>query len=224
MKALLVLLVIAIPVRAHAKGCHEVSSVVGYEHCSWFGTWSRDTPVFPFWLDLTYYHHSYASEPYSLEASAAHTAAPGDLATTAQGFLFRMLAGRLVYAGIELGGGALSTRPRALDGAMPAFGSAGEGHLIVGAHVALWRFGLGAELAAGGRFEVLASCDPHVAACMQASDTQARRELELRVHADLFLTPRWSLGVLAGKSAIDAGDRELLIYTGIHVRALDGAP
>ena len=49
MKALLVIAFVgAAAPRAHAKGCHETSNVVGYEHCSRFGSWSRDQDVFPF--------------------------------------------------------------------------------------------------------------------------------------------------------------------------------
>jgi len=221
--ALVVVLALAIPAHAHAKGCHEVSQVVGYEHCTWFGTWSRDTDVWPFWMDIAYYQHSYTSEPFALDASARGDG--GSLATTAQGGMMRMLAGRIIYVGVEVGGGALTTLPTTGAGAQPHTGGEMEGHLIGGVHVSLWRLGLAAEVAFGGRAQMLATCDAKAdPGCMPLQDLQARRELQLRAHVDLFLAPRWSLGVTLGKSVLDAGDQELLITTGIHVRALDGAP
>jgi hypothetical protein len=223
-KALVILLALAIPLRAHAKGCHEVSGVVGYERCTYFGTWSRDTDVVPLWIDLTYFHHDFVSEPYTLDAASQRQLAPGSLATTAQGPMFRILAGRLLYAGVELGGGWISHMPEALGGAPPAWGSILTGHVVGGVHVALWRFGAGVEAAAGGRMEVLASCDAHDPRCMQTQDTQTRRELELRGHVDLFVTPQWSFGLMMGRSVIDRDDTQFMITMGMHYRALDGAP
>lgn len=224
MKALVVLLVLALAGRAHAKGCHETSHVVGYEHCTWFGTWSRDTPVFPLWIEMTYYHHTFDAEPFTLDGAALATTS-GDLATTANGPMFRVLAGRLLYAGLEGGGGWIGDLPRAYGAMQPGFGGFMTGHVVGGAHVVLWRLGLGAEIAAGGRMTMLANCDKRTdPSCMQVQDMQTSRELAVRARADLFLAPQWSIGVVAGKSLIDANDRELLITTGFHVRALDGAP
>jgi hypothetical protein len=218
-KALIVIAVLAVSVRAHAKGCHEVSNVVGFERCTWFGTWSRDVDVAPFWMDLAFSMHSYTSEPYSLDAAASHGTTRDDLATTAMGPMFRMLYGRLFYTGVDFGGGWISQMPTTLGTTQPTWGSTLEGHVIGGAHVALWRFGIGAEAAFGGRWQVLSSCDQRSdPSCMPAQSSQTSRELSLRAHVDLFLTPRWSIGALLGT------DHELMIYTGVHVRAVDGSP
>ena len=224
MKALVLLVLVAIPLRAHAKGCHEVSHVVGYEHCTWFGTWSRDAPVPPVWIEMSYYRHTFTGEPYTLDGAALSTS-PGDLAATSDGMMFRFLAGRVLYAGLEGGGGWLTTIPHPYGATQPAWGSLMSGHVVGGAHVVLWRLGLGVEVAAGGRLAMIANCDAKAdPKCIQVSDTQTSRELELRARADLFIAPLWSIGVVAGKSLLADDERELLITTGFHFRALDGAP
>ncbi|MBV8762191.1 MAG: hypothetical protein JO257_33175 [Deltaproteobacteria bacterium] len=225
MKALVIVALLAVSVRAYAKGCHETSQVVGYEHCTWFGTWSRDTPVFPLWFELTYYRHAFTAQPYTLDGAALSTTPGDDLTAISGGPMFRILAGRLLYAGLEGGGGWLSTLPHSYGATQPGWGGYMSGHIVGGAHVVLWRFGLGAELAAGGRWAVLANCNAKAdPMCMQVQSSQTSREVELRARADIFIVPQWSLGVVVGKSLLDDNDHELLITTGFHVRALDGAP
>jgi hypothetical protein len=215
---------LAWPVRAEAKGCHEVSGVVGYEKCTWFGTWSRDVDVPPLWLDFAFFHHRYVSEPFTLDQTAARAGTPESLATLADGFSFRALYGRLLYGGIELNTGWLVTTPQPTGMTKVGYAIDMEGHAVAGVHVALWRFGIGTELAAGGRAEDLVNCNAKNPACHQVDVWQTRRELEARVHADLFVAPTWSFGVSFGKSLIDRDDTRFMVYTGLHFRALDGAP
>jgi hypothetical protein len=215
---------LARPVRAEAKGCHEVSHVVGYEKCTWFGTWSRDVDVPPIWLDFGFVHHRYTSEPYTLDQSAARAATPESLDTLSDGFSFRALYGRVLYGGVELNSGWLVTTPKPLGSTQVGYASDVEAHAIAGVHVALWRFGLGPELAAGGRAEDLANCNSKDPACHHVEVWQSRRALEARVHADVFIAPSWSFGISLGKSLIDRDDTRVVIYTGLHFRALDGAP
>ncbi len=59
----LILAMVALSItRADARGCTEHSDVVGLQHCSHFGTWSRDDDQFPrLWLDVGYARKSYRS-------------------------------------------------------------------------------------------------------------------------------------------------------------------
>jgi hypothetical protein len=221
-KALLIMLALAIPLRAHAqKGCHEVSHVAGYQHCAWFGdAWSRDAAAPPLWLDLTYYHHDFIGDSYSLDQSAARRAATEQPATTTIMPMLRLLYGRILYVG-----GEFSFPVGWMSGPHDAKGepdSELEGHVVGGAHLLLWRLGAGAEVAAGGRVEIW--CGNSTGRGCAPSNIETRRELQLRAHVDVFLSPQFSLGFMAGRSMIDAADTEYFVTLGIHMLPSDGAP
>ena len=209
--------------RAEAKGCHEVSDVVGYQKCSFFGTWSREAAVAPVWLELGFQSHHFRSAPFTLDPQPLLARAAGtDLATTSAAPTMRMLVGTLLYGGFELGGGWLSHTPPA-SGIVPVASSTYlEGALIAGAHVAVWRVAFGAELAAGGRVTQFSPCASNK--CGQTPESQSRWQLEARARIDAFIAPRFSIGLSVGRSLIDANDTTYVVNLGAHIRAIDGMP
>lgn len=207
-----------------AKGCHETSHVVGREHCTRFGNWSRDQPGPALVIDVGFVRRSFQSAPFSL-GTGSLTAAPthAELATiSADPMADRILVGigDLFYAGADFSMGWLSTLPR---GSSPAAASGvlGEAHAIGGLHVALWRVSLGTELAFGGRITALAPERPPGATAAEATFA-TRREVEARATIDFWITPHLSLGGGVGKSLITTDDTRFFLYLGGHLRALDG--
>ncbi len=216
----IVAFVLALAQRADAKGCHEVSEVVGRQRCSHFGTWSRDASAPPIWGEVMGGWNNFVAAPYTLDKAPLVTSGHEGLASQAAIASFRAMMGSLVYGGIELDAGALTTIPEA-SGPTPAVAATYLGAvLVVGVHAALWRFGFGAELAAGGRAIDLEACATK--GCSAPSDWQTHRELEARVRFDLFTAPRFSLGVMIGKSIVDSTGTTVMFGMSGHVRAMDG--
>ncbi|HEY1550033.1 MAG TPA: hypothetical protein VGG28_19530 [Kofleriaceae bacterium] len=222
--AIIIALAIAFaPARAHAKGCHEVSHVVGYEKCSRFGMWSRDQDILPFHLEVGWLHERFSTKPFVLSGADARTTTGssdgGEPATIADGVATRWLAGsRLVYGGIELDAGGLAQQPQ-FAGLPAGDGSIMAGLGVFGIHASLWHLAGGVELAAGGRVVDYSYCGD--AKSCNATEVQGGGVLEARVRAELFVTQRWSLGFAYGKSLID-DERSFYVFTGLHLRALDG--
>ncbi len=220
MRWLIVAALLAGAHRADAKGCTERSDVIGYHHCTWYGTWSREVPVPRFWMELGYFRHSYTSEPFTLGAQAM-TIAPERLATTAGGVEERFLYGldHLFYTGLELQPGWIAHVPRTpgiAPNTLDYFGM----HAVVGAHVELVRLALSAELAGGFRYEDFAYCKSKSSCPYDASQT--RGEVEARLRLDAFVLPQLSLGTSLGKSLIDSNDTTWTVTATIHMRAIDG--
>ncbi len=218
------LAIIAVAGRAAAaKGCHETSHVVGHEHCTRFGNWSRDQPGPALVIDIGFVRHRFQSEPFSLGTGALSVAPTrGDLATvSADPMANRILVGidGLFYAGADFDMGWLSTVPRG-SGTPAASGVLGEAHAIGGVHIAEWRVSVGAELAIGGRFTALAPTAPPGVVVESAFAT--RRELEARATIDFWITPHLSLGGGFGKSLITTDDTRFFLYLGGHLKAMDG--
>ena len=223
MKAIWIAIVLAAVAgaRAEAKGCHETSYVVGLQHCSWFGKWSRDADVPRLWIDLGYFHHAYTSQPYTLGAEAMTThETPNQFATSSSGIALRILGGigDVFYTGLELQPGWIDKVPT-VPGPIPNDNEYFGMHWIAGVHASLFRFAGSAELAAGFRYEDFSYC-PQKACISDAS--QDRRELDARARIDAFITPEFSIGAMFGKSLIDADDYSMMLNFSIHVRAMDG--
>jgi hypothetical protein len=210
------------PARAHAKGCHEISHVVGYEKCTRFGMWSRDLDWFPFHLEVGWLHESFSTKPFVLSGVDARTTAmpsEGEPTTVADGASVRWLGGtRLLYGGLEMDSAGLVRQPE-FTGLPAGDGSVFAGLGVIGVHTSLWRFAAGIELAAGGRVTAYDYCGSEKS-CNQ-SEVQGAGVVEGRVRVEWFPVQRWSLGVAYGKSLID-DERSLYVFTGIHLRALDG--
>jgi hypothetical protein len=209
----------------HAKGCHEVSDVVGLQRCSRYGVWSRDADVPRVWIEVGYFHQRFAAEPFTLGPVALATTPPAlDFSTAVEGFQLRMLGGigRFAYTGVEMLAGGIDEMPH-IDGVQPNDGMYMGMHAIAGAHVERYRIALGGELAAGFRATGFWYCPPDVS-CKntQLSEMQARLELQWRLRVDLFAAPNWSVGFGYGQSLVDANDHVWMIGTTIHARVMDG--
>lgn len=207
--------------RAHAKGCHEVSNVVGYEHCSRFGAWSRDQPMFPLRFEWGWLHQDFPTHPFTLpDVPIARVASErGMQNTVTDGVAMRYLGGnRLFYGGIELDTSGLVQEPQFAG--LPASGVSWSIVTIEGLHWSWWRFSLGAELATGLRVTVYSYCGDQKSCALM--DTEAGGVVEARVRAELFPTQHWSVGAMLGHSLIDATDRSFMVFTALHFRALDG--
>ncbi len=217
---------VAMPRIARAKGCHEVSDVVGLQHCSRFGMWSRDADVPRLWIDLGYFHERFQSEAFTPGAVARATAPqPGALGTGVAGGSVRALVGigRVVYTGGELLPGVVNDEPP-VAGLQPTLGAMFGFHGVVGVHVERYRVALSAELATGFRVMQLGYCVPYTN-CKSPDywdDNQARLELQARARVDVYLAPYWSLGVGYGHSLVDRDDHLWMVSTAIHIRPMDG--
>jgi hypothetical protein len=223
-KALVVVFAVAVLApRAHAKGCHEVSRVVGYEHCFRFGGWSRDENLFPFRLEIGWIHQSFTAQPFTLPTGsvARESTDTGSLGTITDGASVRWLGGgRLVYGGLEMDTSAFDREPQVSN--LPAGGASWSFLGVFGLHVSLWRFSVGAEVAAGARETLFSYCGDQ-RSCAQ-EQVESAGQVEGRLRFEVFPVPNWSLGVMYGHSMIDADAQSLMVFTGLHFRALDGMP
>lgn len=217
------LLLMGLAARAEAsKGCHEISDVVGRQHCSFFGTWSRDAGVPPLWLEVGFLARSFDAMPFTLDKTALLAQGPR-LATTMYGTTMRVLMGSIIYGGFELDAAWDGQLPEANGATQPASGLYLGSGAVIGAHVGLWRLGFGAELLAGGRVAGFSACDDS-RTCSDTGEFQSRWLLDVRARVDVFAVPRFSIGAVIGHSLIDAHDTTLMLNVGFHIRALDGMP
>jgi hypothetical protein len=216
-------LVLAVQRYAHAKGCHEISDVVGIERCRRYGHWSRESGWGRAWVDLDFVGQHLAVPPYSLAGSPATPMTVGAVAQQRETTLnmygyaqsVRYAFSRLFYTGFELGWGAASLLP-----VMPGAPTGATGdlftHVIAGAHVERFRLGLAGELAVG----------PNLGDCSDRGcggrKVVVRTDAEARVRLDLFLHPQFSLGVGYGQSLVTPDAHSLIIGLALHFRALDG--
>jgi hypothetical protein len=213
---------------AAASSCHEISDVVGLEHCSRFGMWSRDGDVPAMWFDFGYFHRNFALDPTHLEGAArtmGPTLAPIDEASTSNGLYWRGIGalGRAAYVGGDFQWGALGKMPPVAPYA-DSYGLYMGLHAIAGVHAERFRIALAGELAAGFRAAELVYCASRTncKGSDQASDGQSAWELEARVRADVFFWPSFTLGVSYGHSVIAHDDSTLLLTLGVHMRVIDG--
>ncbi len=222
MKLVIVALML-IAARADAKGCHEYSDVVGFQHCSHFGMWSPDDPQDPrLWLEIGDLTERFALPSVSfvsgtgVEGATAHA--------TATAVALRMLYGfdAIFYVGGELAFGGLVDVPEQLPRRATSDGADFVStRAIAGAHTAVRGFELAAELAAGMRYYDIGACIDD--ACMADPDVgHARLEIDARARVDFFFSRVGSIGVAVGNGLVDVGDHEVMIMLAAHIRAMDG--
>jgi hypothetical protein len=220
---LVVVAIVLIAARADAKGCHEQSDVVGFQHCSHFGDWSPDDPQEPrLWLELGDLTEQFVLPSVSF---ASGTGVEGAAArATATAVALRVLYGfdAVFYVGGELAFGSLIDAPEQLPRGATSDGTDfASVRAIAGAHVAVRRFELAAELAAGMRYYDIGACIDD--ACMADPDVgHTRLEVDARVRADFFFSRVGSIGVAVGNGLVDRNDREVMIMLAAHIRAMDG--
>lgn len=205
---------------AHARGCTEHSDVVGLQHCSHFGEWSRDDPMPRLWFEVGYFHHTYESEPFTLAPAATVMSTLDSFETGSAGLALRVIAGlgHVFYAGGEINLGAPELHV-AID-PTPSYGFYVAPNAVAGAHVDVLRVGFSAELALGTRHESFIYCPDK--GCTYTENAQNRGVVEARIGVDVFLTRHWTIGAKLGKSLIDADDTTFMLMTSGHIRAMDG--
>lgn len=204
----------AIAARADAKGCHERSWVVGYEHCSRFGDWSRDQDVIPMVVEAGWLHRDYTIDPFQLSGGRS---APAQR-VIGNGFVLRVLGGtRIFYTGVEFDYAYLTQAPDFAN-TNPITEELGV-LAVAGAHASLWRLAGGIEFVAGYQHTTLDYC-PTNADCADEIG-QSEGQVGARAHATLFLTPHLSAGVAYGHSLIERGDSTVMLTIGGHFAAID---
>ncbi len=208
--------------RADAKGCHETSYVVGFEHCSGFGEWSRDSDIPRLWIELGMFDHHYASHRFALGHTEQIDQEPSSLRTNTRGALLRIAGGlsRLFYVGgeLEIGDAEIESGLRGLPPS--GGGDAGALHAFAGLHAEVDRLSFATELATGFRSEAFYACAS--AACSQLSAGQNHGELEARFRGELFVAGGVSAALTFGQSLLDSRDHQIIVTLGFHIRAIDG--
>jgi hypothetical protein len=220
---LVVVALVLIAARAEAKGCHEHSDVVGFQHCSHFGEWSPDDPQMPrLWLEL-----GNLTERFELPSVSFATGTGVEGATTratATALTLRVLYGfdATFYVGGELAFGGLVDAPEQLPHRATSDGADFVStRVIAGAHATVRHFGFAAELAAGMRYYDIAACIDD--ACMADPDvSHTRLEVDARARVDFFFSRVGSVGVAVGNGLVDRGDHEVMVMLVAHMRAMDG--
>jgi hypothetical protein len=220
---LAVLAVLALAHRVDAKGCHETSYVVGFEHCSEFAEWSRDFDWPRIAIEFGGFDHRFESDRFALgspdtsgEPAALHTNVTGTMLHIAVGL------GPVIYVGGDVQGGGASI-VSSLRGLPPDASFYVATHAIAGLHTELAHIELGAELAAGVHLEQFSVCTVGTDKCMNdISDTQTGFDLELRARVAMYVANHVSIGVMYSHSVVDTYDHMLVATLALHVRTLDG--
>jgi hypothetical protein len=208
---------------ADAKGCHEHSDVVGFQHCSHFGEWSPDDPNGPrVWVEIGDVTERFAArEAVFANAMAAEGAMS---AMTANAFVMRVLYGfdRWFYAGGELELGGLVQAPVVTMAGMPRDGNSFFSmHAVAGVHTRVRRFVIAAELAGGfGSYDISACTAPSCDHIVDVGHTLA--DVDARLRVDYFLPRFISIGVAVGNGLVDRDDRDVMVMLAVHARAMDG--
>jgi hypothetical protein len=211
---------------AAAKGCHEISDVVGIEKCQRFGGWSRESSMPRLWLNLDFLSDHMPVAPFTLGAAAqtVGSSTPRDSSATMLGYMqsVHWAFTPLLYTGFDLGWGWMTNAP-AVVGPPVMHGMEFTTHSLIGAHVERFRIAVAGELALGPQLLAFDNCPFSESTCpSRQSATQTTVDLQARVRVDLFLHPNMSLGVTYGQSLLDATGHTLMIGIGIHPRAIDG--
>ena len=220
---LVAIALLAIASRAEAKGCHERSDVVGFQHCGHFGTWSPDDPQMPrLWLELGDLTERFVAPTAIFTGNTASEGAAAQAIAT--GAVLRILGGLddHVYVGGEASIGTLVETPQVLGAGITSDGTDFISlRAVSGAHVAVRHMLLAVELATGLRYYDIGACID--AKCMSAPDLgHDRFEIDARARVDYFISREFSIGFAIGNGLVDRGDRSAMITIATHFRAMDG--
>lgn len=221
-------LALAMPRYAHAKGCREISDVVGIERCKRYGQWSRESSLPRLWVDTAFLAQHIAVQPYSLATPPAAPltlgggVSPHEATANTYGYVqgVRYAFNPMLYTGLDFGW-AWAVTPPVMPGPPTLHAMDFVTHVIAGAHVERFRVGLAGEVAVGPQIAAFDDC-PDRACSVGKSVLQVTTDVEARVRLDFFLHPQFSLGVGYGQSLVTPDAHSLTIGLGIHVRALDG--
>ncbi len=230
---------IALARPAHARGCSEVSDIVGYERCHRFGDgWAveRRWPIV-LSLELPYQTFDPRGVDFDFQREKADPNAfsvPGrelgpnvlstaGLALRGEGFFWRWL-----YVGAEIGFGlghneigsftatvgdaskTFTTSESAINTVMM------QGGVLLGVRVPLGRLSLRLEGFAGGSILTVDSSGGY-------SGTAGRGLLMPRAAADFWVSPNVTFSAYGGFDALDTRNQTLGLAVAFHVRSFDGA-
>jgi hypothetical protein len=209
------------------RACHEASSVVGYEECTRFGvgwsgrslSWELGGAIVQLPFDAI--DRALATSPNT------HAVAPS---RTGRAHVVRLRSvyglTEHFYVASELELGALTVMPAivldpvARDEVSSASDESGwliSGMLAAGLRTVTGPIRFGGELAFGPRLAVFST--------ERAPDVlfgQSAVALEARVHASVWLSPRWSAGVMLGTSVFERADTSITFGLGLHAFPYDG--
>jgi hypothetical protein len=238
MKRLLVLAIIAAPVTAHAgHHCHEISTIVGYEQCSRFGTWSWGATLA--WemgvSALRYSADEIDATAYAPGSATSYhvVAAPGDdRAVTAAGLRLRSmlgfgrtfyLAGQFDYASIT-GGPHLVADVSMRGTTMTMDGGTGgfvmQSAMVLGMHRRFGSWGAAFEAGPGARFAMYTTKGLPDEVRLPG---QAWFLVELQPRVDLWLTPNFSLGFVGSFDTLHPDGFAAAVVLGAHALPFDTA-
>lgn len=244
MAALALSMVVAFPSAAFARGksCHEVSDIVGFEHCTRYGNgWALERSA-PFAFELTLGGDWLDTVPRTLQGSFGKNQKgsfqyPGGLVghSLGVGTLGMRFDGYFVpwaYAGIELDFGVGSNSlPRTSaggysiapsDGQVNSFGFGGG--LFGGLRVPLGYLSLRLESLFGGR-AIMAGQAAQMppAAPRDATVSLSAWSIEPRAFLDVWVEPWMTLSGFGGVNALHYQDHFGGVAIGFHGRSYDGA-
>jgi hypothetical protein len=233
MKALLVVVALVAPRLADAKGCHDVSRVVGYSRCSGFGWWSL-TSALSWELGVA----SLRFDPKPIDTSVTtatgtyHLVAADDRPITAFGGRFRSLIGfpHQLYLVGQFDIAPMTSGPQlvvdyaARGGPATSMlsttgGFVSQDTVAFGVRTALGPITVGGELGPGMR---IATWSARQLPDEVRAPAQLWLLLEARAKADVWLSPDFSLGFAASTDVLRTGDYAFAITLALHAVPYDG--
>ncbi len=233
-----VLAMVAVPGRAAARGCSEVSDVVGLARCRRFGAyWDGGLPTLTISvgaraLSYTPRHGSrfdgtFGPQKRLFQFSGAEM--DGGV-VPAYGIDFRVTGAvtPYVYLGLEVGGG-VSRATRSFNSGGTHFDSSeglnvGELELgaIVGARLPLGRFSLRAEVLAGGAQMTVEQLVARDGESGPGKAYSLAWLLQPRIAGDVWATPWMAVSVFGGMSNFDSEALTAGLALSFHLRSFDG--
>ena len=226
---------VAVPRLAHARGCTEVSDIVGYEKCHRFGDgWAVERSV-PLALALQLPYVTFDPSGYDFDANRGKKdptlTFPGSslgAPITAMGFgariegfylgplytgvSFGMGFGHEHFAPVTVGGSTLSPSDELVNTTI-VWGGA-----LLGVRVPLGWVSLRLEALFGG---TSLSISQH-SSLGDFTSTAGHGLIEPHVFFDVWTTPNMTLGAYAGANVFDTKERTAGLVLEWHGRAFDG--
>jgi hypothetical protein len=227
---------------AHAKGCTEVSDIVGYEKCHRYGDgWAveRRWPIglalsFPYQtfdpngIGFDFLHGKNDPHPFTLAGDKLGAASFGAAGFNIrlEGFVFGWL-----YLGFEWGLGfghnqinnftaLVDNVPTNFVGSDAAVNTTDfHGGAFAGVRIPLGRVSLRLEGFAGGDLVSISAHSP----LGDYMGSAGRGQLAPRAVVDLWASPNVTFSAYGGINAVDTKERTLGLMLEYHVRSFDGA-
>ena len=231
--------IIALARPAHARGCGEVSDIVGYERCHRFGDgWAveRRLPLV-LSLELPYQTFDPSGVDFNFQREKADPNAftipgrllgPSLLSTAGFGVRAEGFVWTWFYTGAEMGFGLghneIASFTATVGGASETLTKSEsaintvvmQGGAFFGVRVPLGRLSVRVEAFAGGSILSVDTSGGY-------SGTAARGLLMPRAFADFWVSPNVTFSAYGAFDALDSRDQTLGLAVAFHVRSFDGA-